>query len=60
MKTHFTEQDITDVLNYLEELSSNPKEKERFNRSIKKEAERERKRKDGEFSALFMEAFRIP
>ena len=49
-----------DVIRYLEQAERDPAEKERFNRSVKRAAERERKRKDGEFSAMFLDAIRIP
>ena len=52
--------DWSDVLEYLEKLEKNPDEKERFNRSVKRAAERERKKKDGEFTAMFLDAIRIP
>ena len=52
--------DFGDVIRYLEQLEKDPAEKERFNRSVKRAAERERKRKDGEFTAMFLDAIRIP
>lgn len=52
--------DVADILEYLKILEQNPREKERFNRLLKQQAERERKRKDGEFSAMFLDAIRIP
>jgi len=55
-----TRKDIEDALHYLEQLEHNPKEKERFNRSMKHHAERERKRKDGDVLASFLDAIRIP
>ena len=54
------ETSIADVLRYLDKIASNPKEKVRFNRDMKRAAEKERKRSGGEFSALFMDAVRIP
>jgi len=54
------ETNIADVLRYLDEIANNPKEKVRFNRDMKRAAERERKRSGGEFSAMFMDAIRIP
>ena len=52
--------DFDDVLRYLEQAERDHAEKERFNRSVKRAAERERKRKDGEFTAMFLDAIRIP
>ena len=52
--------DISDVLEYIAILEKDPKEKERFNRSVRRAAEKERKRPGGEFSALFLDAIRIP
>ena len=52
--------DIEAAVKYLEQIAKDPKEKERFNRSIQQAAQRERKRKDGEFSAMFLSAIRIP
>ena len=49
-----------DLVHYLEQLQKDPAEKERFNRSIRKEAEKERKRKGGQFTAMFLDAIRIP
>ena len=60
MKTKFSEKDIADALKYLESLKDNPSEKARFNRSVKATAARERKRKNGEISAMFIDAIRIP
>ena len=52
--------DVETAVKYLEEIAKNPKEKEQFNRSIQRAAQQERKRKDGEFTALFLSAIRIP
>lgn len=55
-------QDIStdDIVRYLDELKNNPAERERFARSIKREADKERRRDGGEFSAMFLDAIRIP
>ena len=58
MKNHSVTMD--DIVRYLEQVEKNPNEKARFNRSMKRAAERERKRKDGEFTAMFLDAIRIP
>lgn len=52
--------DVSDVIRYLEQIEKDPKEKEKFNRSMKQAAERERKRENSEFSAMFLSAIRIP
>lgn len=57
---NMTRKDIEDALHYLEQLEHNPEEKERFNRSMKHHTERERKRKDGDILASFLDAIRIP
>lgn len=49
-----------ELLQYLQELEKNPTEKERFNRSVRRAAERERRKDGGEFTAMFLDAIRIP
>lgn len=52
--------DVSKAIEYLEQIQKNPAEKEKFNRSIKQIAEREKKRKNGEFSGMFLSAIRLP
>ena len=60
MKTRFTEKDISDIRHYLEELKKNPEEKRKFNQAMRTAASKERKRKDGEFTAMILDSIRIP
>lgn len=49
---------VPEIVAYIDQLKTDPTEKERFNRFIQRAAARERKRKDGELSAMFLSAIR--
>ena len=60
MSTKAKKTDFSDVIEYLKQIENDPREKTKFNQSIKRAAEKEKRRPGGEFSALFMGAIRIP